>query len=130
MLVALAGVTINLIISVVTVGIISLMYHLGALDTVVTGSYTIMTIIYNILYYIAFLNFLLCFFNLIPIPPLDGHHLVKGFIARKSPKFYMYYNKYGYLFLIVVLFFITPVRNGFFNLIYFLFRAITILFGL
>ena len=130
-LVALSGVTINLIISIVTIGIISLMSYLGAFNTVVIGSYSnIMWIIYIILSEIAFLNLVLCIFNLIPIPPLDGHHLIKGFIARKSPKFYMIYNQYGYLFLIVVLFFIAPVRNGFFNLIYFAYTAITKLFGL
>lgn len=129
-LVALAGVFINLIISIVTIGIIALMYYLGAFESAVIGSYgNIMSIILLILYQIAFLNLVLCFFNLIPIPPLDGHHLIKGFIARKSPKFYMYYNQYGYLALIVILFFIPWVREGFWNLIYFVFTSITHLFG-
>jgi Zn-dependent protease len=130
-LVALAGVTMNLIISIVTVGIIALMYYLGAFRSASNGSLSnIMYIIYVILYQIALLNLVLCFFNLIPIPPLDGHHLIKGFIARKSPKFYMYYNQYGYWFLLILFLFISPVRNGFWNLINIVFNAILSIFGL
>ncbi len=129
-LVALAGVTMNLIISIVTIGIIALMFHFGAFDSVQMGTYNnIMAIILVILYEIALMNFVLFFFNLIPVPPLDGHHLIKGYIARKSPKFYMYYNQYGYLALIVILFFIPWVREGFWSLIYGAFSAITSLFG-
>ncbi len=129
-LVALAGVTTNLIISVVTTGIISLMYALGAFSSV-TGSTlgNIMGILLVILFEVALLNMVLCFFNLIPIPPLDGHHLVKGFIARRSPKFYMYYNQYGYLALIVLLFLVPGVSSAFFGLIVWVFQWVVRLFG-
>jgi Zn-dependent protease len=130
-LVALAGVSVNLIISIVTVGIIALMYHLGAFNSITSDRLgSLMNILLVILLQIAFFNLVLCFFNLIPIPPLDGHHLVKGFIARISPRFFMYYNQYGYIALIVILFFIPGVRQGFSNLIFFVFKAITSLFGL
>ncbi len=130
-LVALSGVTMNLIISIVTTGIIALMYYLGAFSSVVSNTLgNILYIILVILYEIALLNLVLCFFNLIPIPPLDGHHLIKGYIARKSPNFYMYYNRYGYWVLIALLFFVSPVRNGFWNLINIVFRGIVRLFGI
>lgn len=129
--VALAGVAVNLVISIVTLGIIALMYHLGALNSITSERLgSIMNIVLIILIEIAFLNLVLCFFNLIPIPPLDGHHLIKGFIARKSPKFYMYYNQYGYLALIGILYFIPWFRVGFTFLISFVFNAITSLFGI
>lgn len=129
-LVALSGVTVNLIISIVTIGIISLMYLFGAFNAV-TGNtvVNIMGIVLIILFEIALFNLVLCFFNLIPIPPLDGHHLIKGFIARKSPRLYLYYNQYGYLALIILLFFIPGVRNGFFNVIVWVFQGIVNLLG-
>jgi len=133
-LVALSGVTVNLIITVVTTGIIALMYYLNALSAVTVDTMRAMSnipsIVLWILYEIAFLNLVLCFFNLIPIPPLDGHHLVKGYIARKNPRFYMLYNQYGYLFLLVLLFFITPFRQGFTWLIMAVFKGIVWVFGL
>ena len=61
-------------------------------------------IIITILYYIVMMNIVLCVFNLIPIPPLDGHHLVSGIIARMSPKLYMYYMRYGRYVLLALVF--------------------------
>jgi Zn-dependent protease len=94
-LVALAGVTTNLILSFV-------FYIIWFLVVYVFGVTS--QIISTILFYIVMMNIVLCVFNLIPIPPLDGHHLVKGFIARKSPRFYMYYMRYGQFLLLILVF--------------------------
>jgi|AGTN01.2.fsa_nt_gi Zn-dependent proteases len=94
-LVSLAGVITNLIISFVFYGIVILLMY---------GFNVSNTILLTILSYIVQMNIVLCVFNLIPIPPLDGHHLISGFIARKSQKFYFYYMRYGnYLLLFLVL---------------------------
>jgi Zn-dependent protease len=55
-LTALAGPLSNILIAI----LMSVLYHLSPV------------LIQNILYYVIFLNLLLAFFNLIPIPPLDG----------------------------------------------------------
>jgi Zn-dependent protease len=94
-LVALAGVTTNLILSFV-------FYIIWFLVVYVFGVTS--QIISTILFYIVMMNIVLCVFNLIPIPPLDGHHFVKGFIARKSPRFYMYYMRYGQFLLLILVF--------------------------
>ena len=48
----------------------------------------------------ARLSLLLCFFNLIPVPPLDGSHVVKNLIGMS----YELYGKIGrYSFLLVIL---------------------------
>ena len=85
-LVSLAGIITNLIISFVFFGIIILLAY---------GFNVNNSILMTILFYIVQMNIVLFVFNLIPIPPLDGHHLIKGFIARKSQKFYFYYMRYG-----------------------------------
>ena len=85
-LVSLAGVITNLIISFLFYGIFILLIY---------GFDVANTIILTIFIYIVQMNVVLCVFNLIPIPPLDGHHLISGFIARKSQKFYFYYMRYG-----------------------------------
>ncbi|MBT3319767.1 MAG: site-2 protease family protein [Clostridia bacterium] len=105
-LVALAGVTTNLILSFVFYLIYFLLIVFGVENTIV------LMIIINIVY----INIILCFFNLIPIPPLDGHHLVKGFIARRSQKFYFAYMRYGYFVLLGLIFiprFISIIPNIF-----------------
>jgi Zn-dependent protease len=93
-LVALAGVTTNLILSFIFFGILSLLINVFGVTN---------EVIRNIISYIISLNIFLCFFNLIPIPPLDGHHLIKDFIARRSPRFYMYYQNYGFFVVIGLL---------------------------
>lgn len=92
-LVSLAGVTTNLILSFIFYGIFKLLIFFGVQNDVIL----------NIIVRIVVLNIILCFFNLIPIPPLDGHHLIKGWIARRSPNFYMVYQKYGFMFLIAIM---------------------------
>jgi len=96
--VALSGVTMNLILSFVFYIILFLIFRVFGAQS---------EIIFNIIYRIIIINLVLLFFNLIPIPPLDGHHLVKGFIARRSQRFYFAYQRYGFLVLMALLF-LTP----------------------
>ena len=118
--VALSGVTANLILSFVFYFIYFLLIVFGVTSEV------ILAIIGNIIY----MNLVLCFFNLIPIPPLDGHHLVKGFIARKSQKFYFFYQKYGYLILLVLLFATDIIRIALYYATNFVITLYSLFFGL
>ena len=55
-----------------------------------------------LLYYqIVTLNAVLFLFNLIPIPPLDGSHLLKNAIRMREETF-LKFSKYGFLLLIVL----------------------------
>ena len=47
------------------------------------------------------LNCLLFFFNLVPIPPLDGSHVLKRLIRMKNETFNRF-SKYGFVFLLVL----------------------------
>lgn len=51
---------------------------------------------------LAFLSLLLCFFNLIPIPPLDGSYLMRH-LTGMSYETYHRIAQYGFLLLILVL---------------------------
>lgn len=92
--VSLAGVITNLLLSFLFFWVLVILFALGVYNEVVT----------TIISYIIYLNVILCFFNLIPIPPLDGHHLVKGFIARHSSRFYFFYQRYGMFILLALIF--------------------------
>ncbi len=113
-LVALAGVSMNMIIALITLIVISILSLTGVFSGMLP-SYTVLTltgIVHIILYQIASINLILCFFNLIPVPPLDGHHLVKGYIARKSPAFFMNYMRYGFIALIILMFAVPWFSTG------------------
>jgi Zn-dependent protease len=66
------------------------------------------------------LNLLLCFFNLIPIPPLDGSHLLYHALPPRAGAWYRNLGRFGYLPLFALMFLfqpalawlLTPARAG------------------
>jgi Zn-dependent protease len=66
-------------------------------------------------YYGCFINILLALLNLIPIPPLDGSHLVAAFLPQPLARYYGYLEPVGIIIVIIFLFF----ARGFHILLYF-----------
>jgi Zn-dependent protease len=120
-LVAIAGVITNLLLSFVFFGIFVLVVYVFRVNN---------DIAYSILYNIVVLNIVLCFFNLIPIPPLDGHHLIKGFIARRSPNFYMMYQRYGFFVLIAILMLTDYIQIALYYVVSWVTYVYSLFFGL
>lgn len=50
------------------------------------------------------INLLLCFFNLIPVPPLDGSHLFYHALPARAGSWYRGLQRFGYLPLFLMLF--------------------------
>ena len=50
----------------------------------------------------AQLSLILCFFNLIPIPPLDGSHVVRVLIGMSYETYYQF-ARFGFIAIILVL---------------------------
>jgi Zn-dependent protease len=57
------------------------------------------------------LNLLLCFFNLIPIPPLDGSHLVYHALPARLGSRYRGLQRFGYLPLFALMFLFQPAMR-------------------
>jgi Zn-dependent protease len=89
-LTALAGPVSNILIAIV----LSVIFHLA-------GS---QSFIQNILFYVIFLNLLLAFFNLIPVPPLDGSKVLGMFLSDQAYFRWTAQERKGmiYLFAIIV----------------------------
>ncbi|HUA66309.1 MAG TPA: site-2 protease family protein [Alphaproteobacteria bacterium] len=68
-LVAMAGPAMNLVLAVVLVGLARLIFIFGSEDVTVQ------------VLHMAQISLLLCLFNLIPVPPLDGSHVLRNFIG-------------------------------------------------
>ena len=62
--------------------------------------------------YGIWLNLILCFFNLIPIPPLDGSHLVYHALPPRAGAWYRGLQRLGYLPLFILLFLFPPVVSA------------------
>lgn len=55
------------------------------------------------------MNVLLCVFNLLPVHPLDGFKIVGGFLSRDYAKQWYELERYGFIFLIILL---LPLAGG------------------
>jgi len=71
---------------------------LRVLDLFRIGGFASMLATYFVLY-----NLILCFFNLLPIPPLDGSRLVYHLLPRHLAAGYGQLERYGFLILIGII---------------------------
>lgn len=68
-------------------------------------------IFYIFFYLLALINISLFVFNLIPIPPLDGSHILLNLLPEKSRiQWEETFDRYGFLLIIFLVFF--PIFNG------------------
>ena len=89
-LVTIAGPTMNFIIAFGLVALVKLGVMAGFdahLDALIRA---------------AAMSLVLCFFNLIPIPPLDGSHILKNLIGM-SQETYMRFYQFGFIAVLVVI---------------------------
>ena len=91
-LVSLAGITANLIVAF----LFSIVYMIGALKLGLGAN----VVFVNIVYLIVAINLTLAVFNLIPIPPLDGSHILDILLGRRFPRFIILLHQYGMWILI------------------------------
>ncbi len=60
--------------------------------------------------YGIFINLILAVFNMLPVPPLDGSHVVANFLPRPMAYSYQSTGRYGLIIVMLLLFF-TPVGS-------------------
>jgi Zn-dependent protease len=90
MLIAMAGPAMNVILAVALVAF--------ARITVMFGS----EVATDLFLQMASLSLILCFFNLIPIPPLDGSHVLRN-LSGMSYEAYFNFSRFGFIAIILVL---------------------------
>jgi len=104
--VSLAGVVTNLIIAVICVPVVILVHYIGGLVPAIAAPAVIFQLM---LIYGIQLNVALAAFNLIPIPPLDGSHVMKYLLPPAWGLSYQRIGRYG----LVVLFLLISVGRPF-----------------
>lgn len=57
-----------------------------------------------VVYYVATINFILGIFNLLPIPPLDGSHVLFSLLGDRFNSFKIFMRQYGLFILIFLIF--------------------------
>ncbi len=105
-LVSLAGIACNLALAFFAAMALRIMYAVGP------SSFPIAII--EILRFLMFINVILGVFNLVPIPPLDGSHVLYHYLPPEAASKFKMLERYGFIILILCLmtgvfeFIITP----------------------
>ena len=96
MLTGLAGPSTNLVLAALS----GLMVRLLGTDGLVLGT---IDSISGVLLYFCWINLVLLFFNLVPIPPLDGSRVVQWLLPDAALKAYNSLERYGFMIIFGVL---------------------------
>lgn len=99
-IVSLAGVATNFVIAIICAGLIAITGLLGRSAPPLEQTLGIMQAMFV---YGIWLNAGLIAFNLLPIPPLDGSHVVKNLLPPRLGLVYARLSRYGLLVLILLL---------------------------
>ena len=120
LIVDLAGVTMNLILAIIFVGVFKLFYvfQFDFLNTYMGG------VVLSMINAIIQINIVLMIFNLLPVPPLDGFGIVtEVFNLREKEWYYQVYNN-GFMILLLLMIFnvtdmiLVPAISFVFNIIW------------
>lgn len=52
----------------------------------------------------VWINLVLCVFNFLPIPPLDGSRILTGLLPNEMARSYLKYEKYGFILILILAF--------------------------
>jgi Zn-dependent protease len=99
-LVSLAGPFSNLLFGIAFAVALKFLFTLAP-QIFYTGGFG--PILFQILSYFVWINLLLAVFNLFPIPPLDGSHILLSLIPDKFSRFKLVYTRYGRFILIALI---------------------------
>jgi Zn-dependent protease len=99
-IVSLAGVFTNFLIALLCAGLI-VVTGLVARSAPALGE--TIGILQAMFYIGVWMNFMLIAFNLLPIPPLDGSHVMKYLLPRRLAVQYVRFGRYGFLVLFLIL---------------------------
>lgn len=105
-IVSLAGIVTNCAIAIV---LVPLVIALGLAGRTLTAIGTSLALLQIMFIYGVVINLALAAFNLIPIPPLDGSHVMKHLLPPAWSLRYQQFGRYGLFLLFALLSFARPV---------------------
>lgn len=109
-IVSLAGIAVNLVLFLIFTG---LFVAVGILAHQLPALEPTLEILQRMMYYGMWLNLVLAFFNLIPIPPLDGSHVFYHLLPPGAGMQYRQLQRFGFLPIMLVSFMLPGVIRFF-----------------
>jgi Zn-dependent protease len=108
--VSLAGIVVNLCLAVISTLLLIVVSRLADFAPALSSS---LEVVGRMLQYGILVNLILAFFNLIPIPPLDGSHVMYHLLPPRLGMQYRQLQRYGMLILIMLLMVGRPIFSLF-----------------
>jgi Zn-dependent protease len=108
-IVSLAGIATNLMLAVLFTILVPL---LGIVGNAVPSLAVVLSVLQTMFLLGIWINLILAFFNLLPLPPLDGSHVMKYLLPPAWSLRYQQLGMYGLLLLVVL--FATPIGEPLF----------------
>ena len=102
--VALAGPVTNLLLAIVSAVLLRVV---AAAAAVLPYSQLLQAVILpfsGMIVASIWINLVLCIFNFLPIPPLDGSRILTGLLPEKMARTYVSYEKYGFVIILLLAF--------------------------
>ena len=100
MLVAAAGPGSNLVMAALGAVLLGLLLRMGGVGQ---GEMSLMAFALANLFNFILFNVFLAFFNLLPIPPFDGSHIVEGLLPRGLAQVYGRFRNFGMVLVLLLL---------------------------
>jgi Zn-dependent protease len=102
--VALAGPVTNLALAVVSAILTKATWTLASILPYSSAAEAILVPLNSMLIASVWINLVLCIFNFLPIPPLDGSRILMGLLPNNLALSYMRIERFGFIIIIVLAF--------------------------
>lgn len=102
--VALAGPLTNLTLAVISAVLAKTIWFIASLLTYSTLLEAVVVPLNAMLIASVWINLVLCIFNFLPIPPLDGSKILAGLLPDNLARTYMKFEKYGFVLVLLLAF--------------------------
>ena len=102
--VALAGPATNLGLAIISAIVTKLIWALASILPYSTTAEAILVPLNAMLIASVWINLVLCIFNFLPIPPLDGSRILTGLLPDDLARSYLQVEKYGFIIILVLAF--------------------------
>jgi Zn-dependent protease len=105
LIISIAGPVSNISVAVIAFIVLKILMNLNPSLFYSSGGgiSNLLSPLITIVYYTIVINVILAFFNLIPIPPLDGSGVVMGLISEEAAQKYEQIRPYGFFILILLI---------------------------
>jgi Zn-dependent protease len=102
--VALAGPATNLAMAIISAIVTKLVWALASLLPYSALAEAILVPLNAMLIASVWINLVLCIFNFLPIPPLDGSRILSGILPDDLARSYQQVERYGFIIILVLAF--------------------------